>query len=72
MSANDEYLIPLVALLARSFGQHGIATILNEREIPNPSNGKPWNQTAISRYMQQAGIVPRFTLKISPYEKHPN
>ena len=64
-----EYLKPLIALLAQTNGQHGIATILNEREIPNPSNGKPWNQTAVSRYMQQAGVVPRWTLSINPYVK---
>lgn len=72
MSGNDrlnDYLIPLIALLAQTNGQHGIATILNERDLPNPTNGRSWNQTSISRYMQQHGLKPMFTLSINPYEK---
>ncbi len=66
-----DFLIPLISILAKSNGQRAIATILNEQGLRQPDNGLPWNQTSVSRYMQQYGLKPKYTFRPYPiYVKH--
>lgn len=69
---SEEYLLPLIRLLAEGNGQRAIASELNERGLLQP-NGCRWSQPAISKFMQAHGITPFFTLKVYPeYEKTKN
>lgn len=68
----EDFLIPLVSLLAERHGQREIAQELNERELWRPDGGR-WHQAAVSRFMKQHDITPHFTFKVHPeYEKTPN
>lgn len=70
---DEDFLVPLITLLAKSNGQRAIATVLNEQGLRQPLNGRPWNQTSVSRYMQQYGLTPKYVFRPYPtYVKHPN
>ena len=67
-------VLPLVRLFAQRMGQRRIAEELNGMGIYQ-ANGKPWNQTAVARYMQKNEIQPAWALTIFPpedYEKARN
>lgn len=69
----EDFLVPLISLLAERHGQRGIAAILNERELWRPADGGRWHEPAVSRFMNQHDITPHFTFKVYPeYEKTPN
>lgn len=69
---SEELLIPLVRLLAQGHGQREISSILNEKGLLRP-DGERWNQAAVSRFMNQWGIVPQFTFNVFPeYVKEKN
>lgn len=69
---SEEYLLPLIRLLAEGNGQRAIASELNERGLLQP-NGCKWNQPCISKFMKEHSITPYYTLKVFPeYEKAPN
>jgi len=67
----EDFLVALVRLLAERHGQREIAQELNARELWRP-DGERWNQAAISRFMQQHSITPKFTFKVFPYVKEKN
>lgn len=68
----EDFLVPLISLLAERHGQRGIAAILNEREICRPDGGR-WHQAAVSRFMKQHDITPMYFFKPFPaYEKTKN
>lgn len=68
----EDFLIPLVSLLAERHGQREIAQELNERELWRPDGGR-WHQAAVSRFMKKHDITPKYFFKPFPqYEKTPN
>lgn len=68
----EDFLVPLIRLLAERHGQREIAKELNQRELFRP-DGEKWHQAAISRFMKQHDITPKYFFKVYPeYEKTPN
>lgn len=68
----EDFLIPLIRLLAERHGQREIAQELNQRELFRP-DGEKWNQAAVSRFMRSHSITPKFTFKVFPsYVKEEN
>lgn len=66
---NSVLVLPLVRLFAQRLGQRRIAEELNGMRIYQ-ANGKPWNQTAMARYMQNHEIQPAWALTIFPPESY--
>lgn len=62
-------VMPLVRQFAQRMGQRRIADELNGMGIYQ-ANGKPWNQTAMARYMQKNEIQPAWALTIFPPEHY--